>query len=310
MRRTSVVLGVLALMVAVPAAADGPPAKPAGAAMRRREKITDPVLTALVGTWDVSKVGAGDQGPKATARVTSALDGTALTEETAWEGGGAFTVLYVGADGKSVTVWRFSSDSREALVERGPLSAGGFDLRSEGGLVTKLEKSGDGFLVTMKGGDRLDATWKYVKAAKQAEPERPSAMHPFLGSLTGDFAVAGSFQAGPVESKYQGTASVSAVANGAFSRTDYAAQAGPDKKLGLGVSGLSEDGKSFSYWWFTDHLEGPTLVAGEASDAEWKGTGDAVPFGPFDMTWTRTAAGFDLLAHFGTAVLSESFTKK
>lgn len=300
-----------AVMVAVPAGADEPPAKRAAEAMRKREKIANPVLTALVGTWDVTKAGAAGAGPTATARVTSVLDGTALVEESAYDGGGAFTVLFVAADGTSVTVWRFASHAPQgALVERGALSADGFDLQSDGGLVTNLRKSGDGFAVTMKGGDRLDATWNYARSTKAFAPLPSTTKHPFLGSTTGDFTTVGAFKMGEVEAKSQGTASVSAVANGAYSRTDYDAQAGPEKKLGLGVSGVSEDGKTFTYWWFTNYFDGPTLVAGDATDREWKGKGDAAPFGPFDMTWTRTATGFDLLAHFGAATLSETFTKR
>lgn len=313
MRLVAFVSALAVLGVAVPAVAEDPPAKPAaGAATTRRAKIANGLLLDLVGAWEAQAPdGAEGKTPRSSVRWSTVLDGTALVEEATAGETRTLSVLYVDSTGAGVSVWRFHSENPgETMTQKGTLSETVLDLQSEGNLPgLRLERKKDEIAVTTSFGGAMSTTLAYRRKTEAPVPagETPTT-HPFLGSLSGDFAVAGTMKMGDKEFHQTGTASLSATAGGAFSRTDYEALAGQEKKLGLGIAGLAADGKTFHYWWFTDHFDAPTLVSGEATDREWKGKGEF--FGPFDMSWKRTDAGLQIDAVFSGATMQETFTRK
>jgi hypothetical protein len=197
------------------------------------------------------------------------------------------------------------------MVQKGTLSAEGLDLAAEGNLPElRLRRKGESLEVSRHVGETA-STGAYVKRPDASVAVRDTRTnHPFLDSLSGDFAVVGTFTTAGKEFRQEGAASLSALARGAFSRTDYEATAGAEKKLGLGVASLAEDAASFRYWWFTDHFAEPTLVSGAATGTAWKGKGESSPVGPFDMSWTRTGDGFRIDANFGGGVLKEMYVRK
>jgi hypothetical protein len=312
MRTPILAATILSLAIASPAVAEDPPAKPAAAAPVRRAKIENPLLTGLVGDWELQSADGGETpSQSATVRWSFALDGTALVEEAGAGGTSTFSVLYVDGAGTGVSVWRFHSENPgEVMPQKGTLSEAAIDLASSGNLPgLQIERKKETVVVTRSFGTlKTSTSFRKARTRASSPGDGSVAKHPFLGSLGGDFTVEGTMKMGDKEFHQAGSATISAAAGGTFSRTDYQALAGQERKLGLGVSGVEGDGRTFHYWWFTDHFDAPTLVSGEATDPEWKGKGEF--FGPFDMTWTRTETGLRIDAAFSGATLRETFTRK
>src|SRR5207249_2836246 len=108
----------------------------------------------------------------------------------------------------------------------------------------------------------------------------------------------------------EGTASIRLGVGGAYSIMDYDAAVEGQHTTGLGVSSVSADGKSLKEWWFGNFYDAPLIVSGTFSGTGWKGKVAAGPMGPFDLSWTTTATGFEMKADFADGAMTESYTRK
>ena len=305
------------------ARADDAPAAGAASAPPRA-KVSHPYLDSLVGSWDIVSRPEGLPEVKGTARWWKALGDTALVEEmAAGEGEHAFFgfgILYVGADGTSLDRWWFDSMGQGNVWHtKGTLAADGWVLSSGKGAAqidNLMKKSGDGHAYTMKTGDKVNVAVSYQKAAKEAPPPplvaALSIKQPLVLATLGDYTVKGEFKTTDNASAYEGKASIRLGVGGAYSIMDFEVTGAWGHVPSLSVDSVSADGKALQGWGFSSFGDRPVAVAGTFFDTGWTGKAATTSLGgPFDMTWTKTATGFEMKAAYpGGESMTETYTRK
>jgi hypothetical protein len=128
-----------------------------------QKKIEHPFVKETVGTWDFG----GDMKGASTVRL--ALGGTAVVEDLESTMGPApyygHGVRKLSDDGKTMTLWWFDNFSPAPEVFHGPVSADGYELRSEKHRVV-MKKTASGLQFQMFEGDKLLFTSQYGRKGK------------------------------------------------------------------------------------------------------------------------------------------------
>lgn len=138
-----------------------PPAPPPGVA-----KVDQPLLAAMVGSWDVTSTGpAGPSRARVTFRTTAG--GTALMQEyesSTQAGFAGVGILRVSDDGRTLTAWWFDSFAPEPQKLSGPLTKDRAELYGSshlGPLTVLWQRVADGLDFTLRNGETTVLTEHY-----------------------------------------------------------------------------------------------------------------------------------------------------